>query len=299
MTAINGQATGPARVGHAVFAFGLTTLWITVATAAFVAGAEYYVTPLQERAFSALHETFAPAAPAGNAFGIVGSAMILVGVALYSLRKRLRPLFRIGRLNLWLQIHIFLCTLGPFLVLLHTSFKFGGIVSIAFWSMALVVASGVFGRYVYAHIPKTINGQFVSLRALQQEKDDFLAALAARTDLSPTELAAISGSSGPLRPRGFVGAFFLALRYDLAGRFTRRRITRLLRRKGVPRHVRHRTAALLHQQRTLERQIVLLHPFQQMFKFWHLFHLPLAILMFVIMIGHVAIAVLFGYAWAF
>ena len=80
--------------------------------------------------------------------------MMLVGVILYSARKRVSWLGGAGGLGNWLQFHIFLCTLGPLLVLLHTTFRFGGIVSIAFWSMVLVVASGVFGRYVFARIPK-------------------------------------------------------------------------------------------------------------------------------------------------
>ena len=55
-------------------------------------------------------------------------------------------LCKINRSKHWLEFHIFLCTVGPLLVLYHTAFKFGGIVSVSFWSMVLVVLSGVAGK---------------------------------------------------------------------------------------------------------------------------------------------------------
>ena len=67
------------------------------------------------------------------------------------------------RLKYLLEFHIFLCTLGPIMVLFHTTFKFGGIVSVGFWSMVLVVLSGVIGRFIYTQIPRTIEGRELSL----------------------------------------------------------------------------------------------------------------------------------------
>ncbi|MEZ4987706.1 MAG: hypothetical protein R2795_22200 [Saprospiraceae bacterium] len=69
-----------------------------------------------------------------------------------------------------MEFHIFLCTLGPVMILFHTAFKFGGIVSISFWSMVIVVASGVIGRFIYVQIPRTIEGRELSLAELQEMK---------------------------------------------------------------------------------------------------------------------------------
>ena len=52
--------------------------------------------------------------------------------------------------------------MGPVLVTLHTAFKFNGIVSIAYWSMVLVVLSGFVGRYLYVRVPKTLRGTELS-----------------------------------------------------------------------------------------------------------------------------------------
>ena len=67
---------------------------------------------------------------------------MLIGVGFYMARKRFRSLGRVGLLKHWLEFHIFLCSLGPVLVLYHTTFKFGGLVALSFWSMVAVFLSG-------------------------------------------------------------------------------------------------------------------------------------------------------------
>jgi len=45
--------------------------------------------------------------------------------------------------------------------------------------------------------------------------------------------------------------------------------------------------------------MILLELFQRLFRYWHVFRSPLAILMFAIVSIHVAVAILFGYGWPF
>ena len=47
----------------------------------------------------------------------------------------------------------------------------------------------------------------------------------------------------------------------------------------------------------LRRQTLLLRPFQRLFRYWHVIHLPLALTMAVIVVVHVGVAVAFGYTW--
>src|SRR4030066_1306001 len=84
--------------------------------------------------------------------------MMIIGFGVYMIRKLYRKFFNIGYLKHWLEFHIFLCSVGPVLILYHTAFKFGGIVSVSFWSMAAVVLSGVIGRFIYLQIPRSIQG---------------------------------------------------------------------------------------------------------------------------------------------
>ncbi len=287
----------PVSAGSTLLRNGLLLLWLAVAATALYLGSDYYRLPLQERAFSEMHAVFKPSGVVGHGLGVAGSLMMIVGVGMYSLRKRMPFLARLGRLRGWLQVHIFLCTLGPFLVVLHTSFKFGGIVSIALWSMLIVVASGVLGRYLYVRIPKTIHGQFLSLRAIEADKDSLLQIIQSRTGLSRAELLALRGPARSTEPRGFLHALYLAARNDLGSRRLRRRIDGKLSENGVSEDVRKRLRGLIRDEIQLEQQVILLKPFQRLFRWWHILHLPLAIVMFVIMIVHVAIAAAFGYAW--
>jgi hypothetical protein len=223
--------------------------------------------------------------------------MMALGIALYSLRKRAKFMAPLGNLGYWLDFHIFLCTLGPFVVVLHTTFKFGGIVSISFWSMVLVVASGVLGRYLYGFIPKAVNGQFLTLRATEERKGQLIGDLHTTAGLPVAEIEQMLHVDRGRRSPGLLGSVATALRFDLTRRSRARKIRRWLEHRRVPPSARKQTLQLFQEQMRLQQQLVLLKPFQRLFGYWHVFHLPLAIVMFVIMAIHIAIALLFGYTW--
>ena len=119
-------------------------------------GMEYYTTPMEERPFHDDHDTIKPSGYFSHGLGILGTVLIIIGVTMYSTRKRIRALWKIGRLSRWLEFHIFLCLLGPILVVYHTTFKAGGIAAISLWCMISVAASGVVGRFLYVLIPRNI-----------------------------------------------------------------------------------------------------------------------------------------------
>lgn len=287
------QSGGLARVLRPA----LVGAWVAVAGAALMQGLDYYRLPLAQRAFSPLYDTYKPGGEMGHLYGVAGLVMMTVGVALYSLRKRVGFLHGVGKLKYWLEVHIFLCTLGPFLVVLHTAFRFGGIVAIAFWSMAIVVASGVFGRYVYVRIPKTLNGRFLSLKAIDEQKQVLVRAFAKRANMSEDAVAALLPPRVTSRSPSLFGAFLLAARFDFQRRRELKRVGAALRRRGVGARDRDALLAVLDQEIRLEQQTVLLTPFQRLFGYWHVLHLPLAVLMLVIVIIHVAVATLFGYGF--
>ncbi len=282
----------PSSVGR----LSLALTWIVVGGVAFAAGAPYYLASPAERAFSELHDLFAPAGVVGHSLGYAGTLMMVVGVAGYMIRKRVRALGRLGRLSTWLRGHIFLCTLGPFLVLLHTSFKIGGIVSIAFWSMVLVVASGVLGRYVYARLPRTLDGRLQGLEAVRARQAALHRQLEEIRGVPADALEALFAPSRPV-PRRTISALRDALSHDLNARRRARRARRVLAKHGVSRSARARAMTLLREESATEMQLRLLLPFQRLFRHWHTFHLPLAIVMLLVVIVHVGVAVAFGYGW--
>ena len=96
----------------------------------------------------------------GHSLGIIGFILMLMTELLYSLRKRSRSA-RWGRMSSWLEFHIFTGLVGPFMVLLHTSWKFNGLAGITTLFTVIIVISGFVGRYIYTRVPRTTDGMII------------------------------------------------------------------------------------------------------------------------------------------
>jgi hypothetical protein len=53
-----------------------------------------------------------------------------------------------GAVRHWLELHVFAGLVGPYLVLLHTSFRFRGLAGVLTLAMLFVVGSGLVGRFL-------------------------------------------------------------------------------------------------------------------------------------------------------
>jgi len=93
----------------------------------------------------------------GHSIGILGFILMLMTETLYSLRKRSRRA-QWGRMSDWLQFHIFTGIVGPYMVLLHSSWKFNGLAGATTVLTVIIVVSGFIGRYIYTRIPRTLDG---------------------------------------------------------------------------------------------------------------------------------------------
>lgn len=125
-------------------------LWISVLAAVLIAGMYAFVMYFTGKV-PAAGELF------GHALGILGFVLMLMTEILYSLRKRSRSA-RWGKMSTWLRFHIFTGLVGPFMVFLHTSWKFNGLAGVVTWLTVIVVLSGVIGRYIYTLIPRNSDG---------------------------------------------------------------------------------------------------------------------------------------------
>ncbi len=93
----------------------------------------------------------------GHGMGIFGFILMLLTETLYSLRKRVRTA-RWGKMVTWLKFHIYTGIVGPFLVLLHSSWKLNGLAGVTLLLTGVIVVSGFIGRYIYTRIPRTPDG---------------------------------------------------------------------------------------------------------------------------------------------
>lgn len=256
---------------------------IVVAAYCSYTGYSYYNTPLEERFYHTKHLWFKPSGAYGHGLGIIGTLMILFGVSIYIARKRYNFMSKQIRLKYLLEFHIFLCTLGPILVLFHTAFKFGGIVSIAFWSMVAVVLSGVIGRFIYIQIPRTIEGRELTLHEVKGLKTDLAGVLEEQTEIDNETKAFIIDITTS----------------EKASSSDFRKLKKQLRIKNLPKDDRLYIQKLVKDDISLSGKISRLQTMQKLFKYWHVAHLPFALIMLVIVIIHIAITLAFGYKWIF
>lgn len=287
------------RIAHKVYLGFMVFVTLLVFFTLTFYGADYYLTSLHDRPVHAKHELLKPTGLIGHGIGMLGSAFMIIGVFSYMARKRIRSFSRLGVLRNWLEFHIFLCTLGPVLVLFHTSFKFGGLVAVSFWSMVAVVFSGIIGRFIYLQIPRTIEGRELSLNELNTMEAELISGLKNKHQIDAEVIVSMNAALAKTGEKEGVNYLLRIYRRFVFERKLVRQFRKELKTKSIKgKHLRS-AVRIFKSKIILNRRIAWLSSMQNFLRYWHVAHLPFALVMLVIMIIHVIVAVLFGYKWIF
>jgi pheromone shutdown protein TraB len=265
----------------------------------FIIGFSYYSTPLTERFYHSEHDLYKPSGMIGHGLGITGTLLIVIGVFSYMARKRYRFLSRFGRLKYWLEFHIFLCILGPIMILYHTAFKFGGIVSISFWSMVVVVASGIIGRYIYLQIPRSMEGRELSLNEVREMKSNLNMRIKNQFNLDEKSYNAILEYTSVDSQDQNRNEKIRMIRRNKENKLSVRLLKKTLRKYRLSEASIRGIVKLIKNEISLNKKLQRLQSMQRLFKYWHIVHLPFALIMLIIMIIHVGITLTFGARWIF
>lgn len=266
----------------------------------FSISSEYYKLSLIDRPHHPMHILWKPGGTIGHGLGITGTVMILLMLS-YTFRKRLRSLKRVGYLSTWLKYHIFFGIAGPILVTFHTAFKFGGLVSISYWSMIAVALSGFVGRYLYAKVPHKLSGEELSRKEMGKYHAELSQQLSTEYSLSESTMGLISEITVPYSSHtsGFRLLFHMIV-YDFTARLKINRLCNaLIKEYNIPRDRLHKFRNLVMKMISAEHKIVFWTATNKLFHYWHVVHKPFAYSMIVIMIVHIITTVTFGYFWIF
>jgi hypothetical protein len=256
---------------------------------------EYYLAPAFKKARHPLNPILRQSGSTGHLFAIIGT-LFMVLLLLYSVRKRFRFASKWGNLNVWLSAHIFLGVAGPLLVMFHTVFKYTGIVSISFWSMVLVVVSGVVGKYIFALIPRSLSG--MELNRIEMETEEIGLTFEMRKILPAAHpfwqrLADIEYAASPKSRLEHLHLIF-------EPRQLRRQLKRLLGDSaGLDRRQQKKLIALVVKRHMIHHKAKLMQETLKVLHYWHLVHQPFVIIMFLVLLIHVYVAVSMGYTWKF
>lgn len=228
----------------------------------------------------------------GHSIGIAGFLLMLMTETLYTLRKRSRSA-RWGRVSLWLQFHIFTGLVGPYMVLLHSSWKFHGLAGMVMLFTIMVVISGFIGRYIYTAIPRTVDGVEMKVGEIQRQLSQLEAEIKSWLEGQPAiglglvqEVFASSAGSG--------GAL-MSLWVPLIGWPNRLRFWLLTRRmEPEMRRQAARMVGLLRRRGAIYRQHARLAQMRRLLALWHALHVPLGLVLFAAAFIHIGAAIYYA-----
>jgi hypothetical protein len=120
---------------------------------------------------------YAPGSTLGYNLGLAGG-LLMVAMLIYPLRKRVRFLAWLGRMESWFKFHMMAGIGGPILILFHSSFKIGSMNGrVALYAMLLVAFSGVVGRFLYRHLHRGLYGRQLTLADAESDLKASVASL--------------------------------------------------------------------------------------------------------------------------
>ena len=126
------------------------------------AGWDYYGLDRLARRRSPGHASLRPAGPVGHGIGI-GATVFLLSNFLYAARKRFLSLADAGPIRTWLHFHVFVGFMSPAVIAFHAAFQSRNLLATGTAvALAVVVATGLVGRFVYALVHSPRRGSPVS-----------------------------------------------------------------------------------------------------------------------------------------
>jgi hypothetical protein len=219
----------------------------------------------------------------GHGIGILGFILMLATETLYSLRKRLRGP-ALGRMSSWLQFHIFTGIVGPYMVLLHTSWKFDGLAGVVMLLTVIIVMSGFVGRYIYTAIPRTVDGAEMTLGELQAKIKEADAQLKVWNAHRRVAMAMTSRwETVPEGPQNgaWLGRAFASLGDQLKVWPETRRLDTQGRQRAA------QMKQLVQERQRLLQQIQSLALARKLLAIWHTVHVPLGVALFLMAFVHI------------
>lgn len=229
----------------------------------------------------------------GHTLGILGFTLMLMTEFLYSRRKRSKRA-RWGKMSAWLQFHIFTGIVGPYMVFLHTSFKFNGLAGVVLLFTLLVVLSGFIGRYIYTAVPRTAEGIELEsdhlAQLIRQSEEDIQRWLQAYPETGAelkNEIARLASFEG-----NALAAIFLRGPFELYAQVSWMQIRQRF-------HFAHRAqidqlAASLKRRREITQQIAVLATARRLLGLWHTIHVPLGVVLFTTATIHILAAIYYA-----
>ncbi len=240
----------------------------------------------------------------GYWLGVVGGSMMLL-LLLYPLRKHVRALRGWGSPKVWLTGHMVLGIGGPLLILLHCGFQVGSLnAAAALYSMCVVAASGVIGRFLYVRVNRGLVAERNALGELRRQMG-FDGGHRSMLWFAPPLQETLEAFEADVVERGTVKAaawrhwLRLLLVLPVRSWSVRLKVQREARLalRLLAREQNWQSDVLRHRQRQLRRALVayfvavmrvaMFAAWERVFALWHVAHIPFVFLLVIAGVVHV------------
>lgn len=233
--------------------------------------------------------------------GYAGAGMMAVSAG-YTLRLHVPGLRRLGGARTWFDLHVVFGLAGPALSLLHTGFAVFDpvarpLVVSLWWSVFLVVLSGLVGRFFYTAMPRleaaTDRHRAEVERGMSALDDAWSAHTMSANLLAQFRKARekVGTVGGRVEAASLPGAVGELLRLHLARWFAAGRLRRKTFGQIGNAEIRRQALALVEARAALERRAASHVVAKRLLSTWRAAHIALTVLMFVLLAAHVGIAV--------
>lgn len=275
-------------------------VWLTLGflaaammTAGLAWGWDYYRTPLSQRPFDSHHSLLRPSSQVGLLLGITAACLFILNLS-YLLRKRLINIRHIGSLRTWMDFHVITGIVGGALVAFHAAFApYSALGTLAVAALLITVLTGIVGRYIYVHVPRSLEGRELEVEQVREQLEQ------CRDQLEQSGVDARWLHEGRLpqmnltRP-GLLASFISLVTGDRQRGRDYRELRRAILASKDLRPVARQILPLAREYCRHWQWMIRYHQWRDLLASWRFLHRWLAIVMLIVASFHVALAVRYG-----
>jgi len=271
--------------------WGVTLFLLTmIAAILWWRGHDYYPLSLDDRVEHPEFRTLRSSGNVGYGYGVAGTLLIFANL-LYLARRRFARR-NLGSMKTWLDLHVFTGLAGALFVVFHSTFQARSTISKAtVLSLAVVILTGLVGRFLYALVPRSGDAQ---LKKAIADAEELVPGLGA-------QLQSVLDHHKPAQGRGgsLIGALLKLSSWRRTATDRREAIDVLIANvehtpNSPPRSDLERVARTL--QREARRGVRSVSA-AALLRSWRNLHRFFAILMLLTVVFHIGVAWYYGYRW--
>jgi len=259
---------------------------------------DYYGLARMQRPFHDDHNTLRPSGTVGLSSGTIGMLLFVLNLG-YLVRRQLVTVPGLGSLRSWMDAHVLTGLTGAGLIALHSAMApASALGTLAVVAMAGTVATGIMGRTIYIHIPRSLEGRELELGQVQDQLNVYRNQLE-QSGVQTDCLHLRQRPQASEQEKGLINCFVAMIMGDRQRRQDYRRIRQRILGSAELRPLAKDILPLVKafcihwQWLTRYRELC------GLIASWRFFHRWLAVVMFCAVLCHIVLAIWFGDIFAF